>query len=115
MMKLRDENYSIVFDHTINRLSFQGALRLTRACDYDRIYNFILDVYELDIPRLELDFSDLEFLNSAGISTLCQFIFAAKKKNRMPIVIMGKESVLWQKKSFSNLQRLWDRVELVLT
>lgn len=113
-MKLQDENFKIWFDHETNRLSFQGALRLNGGTDYNRIFNFISDVHDLDIANLELDFTELEFLNSAGISTLCQFIFAAKKKNKMPIRIVGKQDILWQKKSFANLQRLWDRIELVL-
>jgi hypothetical protein len=114
-MKLQDENYKILFDHTANRLCFQGALRLSGTTDYDKVLTFILEVHDLDIPFLEMDFTGLEFLNSAGISTLCQFIFAAKKADKLTVRLIGKQDILWQKKSFANLKQLWSRVELVLT
>jgi hypothetical protein len=113
-MKLQDDNFLIRFDEQKNRIFFEGALRLSGPADYGRVERFLLDVLELDLPLLELDFTDLEFLNSAGISMLCHFVFEAKSKDKMGIRILGNKEVLWQRKSFANLQRLWDKVELAV-
>jgi hypothetical protein len=114
-MRLQDDNFLIRFDPERNRVLFEGVLRLSGPTEYGRIERFLLDILELDLPRLEMDFSDLEFLNSAGISMLCHFIFQAKEKDKMPLAIRGNRDVLWQKKSFSNLQQLWEKIELSLS
>ncbi len=113
-MKLQDDNFLIRFDPEKNRVFFEGVLRLSGPAEYNRIEQFLLDVLELDLSRLELDFTELEFLNSAGISMLCHFIFQAKDRDKMPLRILGNKEVLWQKKSFANLQQLWEKIELGL-
>lgn len=113
-MKIESESYRIWFDREGSRVVFEGALRLSGSTDYKPIHQFLLDVHELDIPVLTLDFKELEFLNSSGISTLCRFVFDAKKRDSTPIRIIGTKDVLWQTKSFSNLQKLWDKIELDL-
>ena len=113
-MKLQDDNFLIRFDPQQSRVFFEGVLRLSGPEEYNKIEQFLLDVMDLDLSWLELDFRDLEFLNSAGISMLCHFIFQAKDRDKMPMRIIGNKEVLWQKKSFANLQQLWGKIELSL-
>ena len=113
-MRLRDEDYEISFDKERGRVSFEGSLRLWHRQEYGKIREFLLAAYAADVPRFELDFTRLEFLNSSGISTLCEFILTARKQERTPIVLIGSKATLWQRRSLENLQKLWDRIEVRL-
>lgn len=111
-MKLQGDNYEIRFEEDRNTIMFEGSLRLWDPTDYSKIKQFMLDVHDLNIPELYLNFVRLDFLNSSGISTLCKFILDAKKMNKLNLHIIGNETILWQKKSFENLVKLWDKITL---
>jgi hypothetical protein len=111
-MKLEDENYKIWFDETVNTIYFEGSIRLWDPTDYSKIKQFMLDTHELNISELFLNFVKLEFLNSSGISTLCKFILDIKKVNKVSLHIIGNNTILWQKKSFENLLKLWDKIAI---
>ncbi len=113
-MRLRDEDYEISFDHERGRVSFEGSLRLWHRQEYGRIRDFLLTAYDTGVPRLELDFTGLEFLNSSGISTLCEFLLTVKKMDRAPVTLIGNRALQWQRRSLENLQKLWDRIEVRL-
>ncbi len=111
-MQLQGDGFDVVFERAQNAVVFNGVMRLENMQDYDRIGKFLLDVNELELPQLVLDFRKVEFLNSAGIAMLCRFIMDAKKLNKKPVSVIGNENVLWQKKSFSNLKLLWDKIDV---
>ncbi len=111
-MQINGDGYNIVFDDGSNTVNFKGSLRLENMGEYNNIEKFLLDIHELNLPYLNLDFKDVEFLNSSGIAMLCRFIMDVKKINKMPVIVTGNENILWQKKSFSNLKMLWDKVEV---
>jgi hypothetical protein len=112
-MIIESENYKVWYEKNDLTIYFRGALRLWDPTDYARIKQLMMDVYELESPCLYLNFKDLEFLNSSGISTLCKFIFDAKDLKKKPLKIIGSSDVLWQKKSFENLLKIWSELELV--
>jgi len=111
-MKIENELFQIVYIPENSSIRFSGALRLNSLEEFNKIKQFMLDVYELDSPGLVLDFTDLVFLNSAGINIVCQFIFEIKEKNAKKIKITGNGGILWQKKSIENLKRIWDQIEI---
>lgn len=111
-MKLVGENYRIWFENRNNVIYFEGSLRLWDPMDYQKIHQFMMDIHELDIRELSLNFVKLDFLNSSGISTLCKFILDIKKTNKVCLNITGNEKILWQKKSFENLTKLWEKIVL---
>ena len=113
-MIFKDDNFTIEFDHETATVVFDGSIRLWKQEDYDRILQFLVDIHELNLDRIQMDFRSLEFLNSSGISTLCRFIFAARKADKMDVHIIGNPDFIWQKKSFLNLTKLWDRVTFSL-
>lgn len=114
MLKLEGDIYLIWYKDDDHIIHFEGSLRLWDPGEYSRIKQYMLDIYELDIEKLSIDLTKLEFLNSSGISMLCKFIFETKKTNRIPITIVGRNDILWQKKSLHNLKKLWDKIELKL-
>lgn len=111
-MQLNDENFSIVFDNNSNTIFFKGSLRLESMNEYRKIEKFMLEVHDLKLENLNLDFTDVDFLNSSGIAMLCKFIIDIKKMDKMPVKFLGNEDILWQKKSFANLKLLWNRVDV---
>ena len=111
-MRIESENFRVWFDETSGTIYFDGALRLANPLEYRGIRELMIGAYGLVIGKLFLDFRDLEFLNSSGISALCQFIFEAKKIGTTPIQLVGNEHTHWQKRSFGSLTKLWDKLEV---
>lgn len=115
-MRLDGENFHIIFDSTTRILSFFGSLRMNDMAEFEKIKKFLREAYDLDNPEILLDFTNLEFMNSAGISTLCKFIFDIKDLSPpKAVTIMGNAAILWQQKSFANLKKIWDRLEICFT
>jgi hypothetical protein len=114
-MKLIDQDFQIEFDEIQNILKFSGVLRSNNIEEFEKIKGFMLDVYDLEKIELILDFTQLEFMNSAGISTLCRFVMDAKEKSlKKMLKIIGNITILWQVKSFENLIKIWDKIALEL-
>jgi len=111
-MEYLGEDFKITFDAGENRVNFNGSIRLWDNSQYQKILVFMLDIHALDLPYLGLDFMELEFLNSAGISMLCKFVLEVKKIDKMQIFIIVNKNILWQVKSFKNMKLLWDKINL---
>ncbi|MGL1893216.1 MAG: hypothetical protein OCD02_16395 [Spirochaetaceae bacterium] len=114
MLKIEGDIYLVWYKDNDHIIHFEGSLRLWDPGEYGRIKQYMLDIYELDTKTLSIDLTKLEFLNSSGISMLCKFVFDIKKGNQLPIIIIGKKDILWQRKSLHNLKKLWDKIELKL-
>lgn len=111
-MQIKGDGYGIDFDHENNTVGFKGSFRLENIGEYEKIKQLLSDVHELNLSCLKLDFREVDFLNSSGIAMLCKFIMEVKKIDKMPVIILGNEKILWQKKSFQNLKLLWDKVDV---
>lgn len=111
-MRIEHENFEIFFDKDKNVVFFSGSLRMNDLKEFAKIKQYLLDVYELDSPELTLNFHELTFMNSAGISTLCKFIFDAKELNKKSIKVVGNSEIIWQKKTFRNLQTIWNTMTI---
>ena len=111
-MEFNGQDFKINIDNLNNTENLSRSLRLWTPAHYNTIKQFLLDVHDLDIIELQLNFKNMDFLNSSGISMLCTFILEIKKLNKMPVKIIGNKNILWQTKSFQNLKLLWDRLEL---
>ncbi|OHD53789.1 MAG: hypothetical protein A2Y33_02740 [Spirochaetes bacterium GWF1_51_8] len=109
-MKMEGEFFKINFDHETNTIFFEGSLRLWDPTEYQKIKQFMLDVHDLNIKELTLNYVNLEFMNSFGISILCKFILEIKPMNKVALTVVGNKDILWQKKSFENLKKLWDQI-----
>lgn len=112
-MNMSYDNFEITFNKLSDTLYFKGVLRSNNFAEFDKIEKFILDVYDLETPKMIMDFTELEFMNSAGISTICRFVLDAKeKKYQKSLEIIGRSEILWQVKSFENLKKIWDSITL---
>jgi hypothetical protein len=115
-MRIDEADFHLVYDTARFTVFLSGSLRMSDLARFDGIRSFLLEVYHLDTPALILDFTELEFMNSAGISVLCRYILAIK--DLLPVkdvTLVGNGAILWQRKSFENLRKIWDHLALRFT
>ena len=110
-MKLQHENYSaeLFGNHTV-RLS--GTFRLQGKEQYLEILTLLANAIESANGSLTIDVTDLNFLNSSGISSLSIFVIQAREAGHKNIKIIGSEKHSWQAKSLKNFQKLWKQIEV---
>ena len=115
-MTMDEKDFRLVYDETRSTVAFSGVLRLSDPSRFGGVQKFLLEVYDLEGPALVLDFTALEFMNSAGISVLCKYIFTIKDlKPAKAVTVVGNGALLWQRKTFENLPKIWDQVSVRFT
>ncbi len=110
-MKLEHENYSaeLIDNHTVK---LRGTFRLQGKDHYMEIMGLLEDAIKLADGTLTIDMTDLNFLNSSGISSLSIFIIQAREAGHKKIRIIGSSRHSWQAKSLKNFQKLWRSIEI---
>jgi hypothetical protein len=112
-MRIDEDAFQIAYDEETHIVAFHGTLRMNDFAEFEKIKKFMREAYDLDSPGLILNFVDLDFMNSAGISMLCKFIFEVKDLDPPKSVsIVGNASILWQRKSFENLKKIWGKLTI---
>ncbi|MBE9066119.1 hypothetical protein IQ260_05590 [Leptolyngbya cf. ectocarpi LEGE 11479] len=94
--------------------TFQGELALGGPQEYASINELLTEVANGDADVITLDFRTLSFLNSSGISMLCKYVLALRKKQDIQLVILGSHDIPWQRKSLRNLQKFLPSLRLDL-
>lgn len=112
--EINGEDYSVQYDPESVTVSFEGELSLGGPADYAPIVQLLDDVANQDPPTLTLNLSQLEFLNSSGISMLSKFAINMRKKKTIQVVVIGSNEIAWQAKSLQNLQKLFPALQLEL-
>ena len=113
-MIVETDKYSVEFKKKNRQVIFKGTLRLQDKEQYRKIYELLVRAAKETIGfPLEIDMSDLQFLNSSGISSLSLFVIHMRKLDK-EITIIGSESIPWQVKSLKNFQKLYNKVEITL-
>lgn len=109
---IQGEEYSVRYDAETTTIFFEGSLSLAGLEDFAPVVNLLNTVLESAPPRLILNLRELEFLNSSGISILSRFVIKARGQSETTLMLHGSESIIWQKRSLRNLQRLMPTIEL---
>ncbi|GAB4366250.1 MAG: hypothetical protein Kow00121_03510 [Elainellaceae cyanobacterium] len=110
--EISGEEYSVQYDATTATIFFQGSLSLTGVEDFDPISNLLETAIDNAATKLTLNLRQLEFLNSSGISVLSRFVIKARNQPQTTLTVQGSETIIWQKRSLRNLQRLMPAMEL---
>lgn len=110
--EIRGEEYSVQYDAATATVFFQGSLSLPGIEDFAPVSNLLEAAIASAVPRLTLNLRQLEFLNSSGISILSRFVIKARNQYQTTLLIQGSETIIWQKRSLKNLQRLMPTMEL---
>ena len=111
-MKIESKEYRIWYDNIQSTVHFEGSLRHYHQDEYIMLQKFLMDILELEHKEVILDFFNLIFLNSAGISTLCRYVLNVKEQNKVQLKIIGNNEILWQVKSFDNFKRIWKKIKI---
>ena len=105
------------FKLTINtplHATLSGTMRLKTIQDYAEALKPIHDDFGKASELYTITISDLEFLNSSGITSLARIVLDARKR-KVPLTIKGSSNYPWQQKSLSTLTKLWDGFTLDLS
>jgi hypothetical protein len=111
-MRIEGEDYTVWYNSSLHIAYFEGVLRLRDSRDYSKIREFLFDICELGNETLTCDFMKLNFLNSAGISTICKFVIDQKTREKIGLRFICNKDLLWQTKSFPVLRMVWENLEI---
>jgi hypothetical protein len=111
--QLQGDGYEVAHSPDAHSVSFRGTIRLQTTDDYLPIVELLQRAHDAAAGGpLSLDFRQLQFLNSSGISTVSKFVIAARKQDRVSLTVLGSSEIYWQQKSLGNLQKLWPKVRI---
>jgi hypothetical protein len=102
---IQTEDFTASYDADQNTVVLKGFLRLNGIEEYQPIMNLLLSSLD-EAPACIVDLSELEFLNSSGISMLSMFVVRVRDRGNVTLTFRGSNQVLWQTRSLKNLKRL---------
>ncbi|MBD2663473.1 hypothetical protein B6N60_03365 [Richelia sinica FACHB-800] len=111
--EIKTKDYSVHFDSSTSTVFFKGFLRLNGIEAYQTIQDFLAKVVS-EYNSLILNFEELEFLNSSGVSMLSMFVVEVRNQGNIQLALHGSNKILWQTKSLRNLQRLMPSIKIEL-
>lgn len=112
---IQGDGYSIEYNENTHTVVLVGTMRLRTREDYAPLDELLERAYAgTSDANLTLDFRQLEFLNSSGINTISRFVINARKTGSPSLSILGNPDIYWQQKSLTNLQKLWEKVEVII-
>lgn len=114
--QIKGDEYSVEYDSDTQTVSFHGTIRLQTSDDYAPLTALLQRAHEAATgSRMTLDFRQLQFLNSSGISMVSKFVIGARKQDRVTMLVLGNQEIYWQQKSLVNLQKLWPKVQIEIS
>ena len=113
-MEVREMEAVVRFMPETATVCFSGALRLANVRAYDNVARLLHEAAAVVEGPLTLDFKELKFLNSSGITALSLFVVGARKAGKPNLKLVGSKATAWQQKSLANFQMLWKEMPLVI-
>jgi hypothetical protein len=111
--QIAGDEYAVEHDPETHAVAFRGTIRLQTSDDYAPVTGLLQRAHDAAAGgRLTLDFRQLQFLNSSGISMVSKFVIGARKQDRLTLLVLGNQTIYWQQKSLINLQKLWPKVQI---
>jgi len=109
---IKTDDYRVWRDH--GTIRFEGTIRLSGTEGYAEIQAMMDEVLAEEPPRLTLDLTQLEFLNSSGINLLAKFTIGVRKRPAVMLDVKGASRIPWQGKSLPNLKKLHPAIDLTI-
>lgn len=113
-MEVQEQGAVVKFSPETATVQFVGLLRLSHLKAYENITKLLHEAAAQVEDTLTLDFRELRFLNSSGLSAIGVFVVAMRKAGRPKLKIVGAKSNAWQQNSLRNFQMLWNETVLVI-
>jgi len=95
-------------------IHYEGTMRLSGTAAYAPILDLMQETLATKPPKVILDLTELEFLNSSGINLLAKFTIDVRKQPTVGMQVIGSTKIPWQSKSLPNLKKLHPAVELTI-
>jgi hypothetical protein len=114
-MEIKGEDFLVTFNEPKAAVEFFGTIRLRDSLDYKAISDLLETACQRVAEELNLDFRNLQFLNSAGINTISKFVIVARGRENLLLKVLGNKQIAWQAKSLRNLQKLWPKVAIEIS
>ena len=115
MKTISGETFDIRLEEENSNVFFSGALRLTGMDDYAPILDMLKERLTNPAAPSMVDLTELDFLNSSGITMFSRFVKAARDRALINLRFLASESTPWQARSLKNLQRLMPSLEIHLS
>jgi len=115
MKNINGESFQIRLEEDNSTISFKGALRLSGTDDYGPILDMLKGTLANPTAPIVLDFRELDFLNSSGITMFSRFVIEARDRTGINLHFLASESVPWHARSLKNLQRLMPTLQIRMT
>jgi len=107
-------SYSIRAARDFSRVAFAGTLRLQTRQEYEKILVALRYVTRHSGDKIEIDFRDLQFLNSVGIAIFSLFVIETREIKKK-VTITGSKAIAWQSRALHNLSRLNENLTVNLS
>jgi len=111
--KLSNNDYCIEFSENSHKIAIKGTMRLPGHVYRESISPEILTFTEKIATDIELDLSELEYLNSSGISCISMYLTAIKDTEQA-VTIVGNRNFSWQSMSIENFNLCNENVKIIM-
>lgn len=104
--------YTVTVEEGGRGATLSGVLRLESPVAYRPVLQPIQEAIEAKPGGFRMNLSGLTFLNSSGVTALFRIVMAARQHD-VALVCVVDDSISWQRKTLSSLQKLYPKLELV--
>ena len=115
MKNINGESFEVRLEENSSTVFFKGALRLSGMEDYAPILEMLKGTLINPATPIVVDFRELDFLNSSGITMFSRFVIEARDRAGVNVHFLASEASPWHARSLKNLQRLMPSLEIRLT
>ncbi len=103
---IHTDEYSLDCENESLIAVLSGVMRLQSTEAYDRLFRELREKMQRATSSYTLDLRKVLLMNSSGIRALGGLVLLAKDRS-LPLLIRGRASVPWQKKTVASLKLLY--------
>lgn len=115
MKHITGESFDVRLEEQNAAVFFKGSLRLSGMEDYAPILDLLKSTLASAAAPIVLDLTELDFLNSSGITMFSRFVIEARDRTGISLHFVASEAIPWHARSLKNLQRLMPSMIIQLT